>query len=308
MKLKCSICGVEFKSLLSHVKSKHDMKPSKYREIYGVKTMAVYSDEQKRSMSDSQKRRFSNESERKKNSDRQKNGASCFTETYWIKRGMSSIESKNKVSEIQKENAKKSILKTKPEYSHFNKQYWIIKKGLSEEDAVKRVSELQSILSFRSSKFKGKVRSNESKLKISNSMKKKIEIVGSGVWASHFGYFNGSSKIEREFFCYIKENINKNVEANFPIKNYIVDVISNKKIVEFYGDFWHANPNFYKVGECLKYDAFNTTAEKIWKKDKLRVDFLKSMGYDVLVIWENDWIKNKKECIDNIKKFYENDN
>jgi len=32
------------------------------------------------------------------------------------------------------------------------------------------------------------------------------------------------------------------------------------------------------------------------------------MGYDVLVIWENDWIKNKKECIDNIKKFYENDN
>lgn len=233
---------------------------------------------------------------------------SIFRFQFWMQKGMSEIEAKQKVSEIQKENAEKSISKIKPDRSIFNKQYWIIKKGLSEKDAIQKVSELQSKLSAKSSRFKGKVRTIESKIRISNSMKKKIESIGSGMWASHFGYFNGSSKIEREFFCYIKENINENVEANVPIYNYIVDVIHNKKIIEFYGDFWHANPNFYKFEDCFKYYNFDTTAGKIWEKDKQRIDFLISIGYDILIIWENDWIKNKQKCIDNINKFYEDVN
>ena len=64
MKLKCNICGSEFKSLLSHVKFKHDMDPSKYREIYGVEKMAVYSDEQRLNMSSSQKKRLDRKSTR----------------------------------------------------------------------------------------------------------------------------------------------------------------------------------------------------------------------------------------------------
>ena len=231
---------------------------------------------------------------------------SIYRFQFWMQRGFSEVEAKHKVSEIQKINAKKHVAKIRPEYSMFNKQYWIVKKGMSEEDAIKKVSEIQSKLSAKSPKFKGKVRTTESKIKISNSMKKKIELIGAGKWASHFGSFNGSSKIEREFFNYIKENINGNVKANFPIENYIVDIIHDKKIVEFYGDFWHANPKYFKCEDDLKYGSFDKTAEKIWENDKQRIDFLKYLGYDILVIWENDWIKNKNSCIEVIKKFYEN--
>jgi len=231
---------------------------------------------------------------------------SIYRFQFWMQRGFSEVEAKHKVSEIQKINAKKHVSKIRPEYSIFNKQYWIVKKGMSEEDAVKKVSEIQTKLSAKSSKFKGKVRTTESKIKISNSMKKKIESVGAGEWASHFGSFNGSSKIERELFDYIKENINVNVKANFPIENYIVDIIHDKKIVEFYGDFWHANPKTFKSSDDLKYGSFDKTAEKIWENDKQRIDFLKYLGYDILVIWETDWIKNKNYCIEVIKKFYEN--
>jgi very-short-patch-repair endonuclease len=233
---------------------------------------------------------------------------SIYRFQFWMQRGFSEVEAKHKVSEIQKINAKKHVAKIRPEYSIFNKQYWIVKKGMSEEDAVKKVSEIQSKLSPKSSKFKGKVRTTESKIKISNSMKKKIESVGAGEWASHFGSFNGSSKIERELFDYIKENINVNVKANFPIENYIVDIIHDKKIVEFYGDFWHANPRYFKSDDEIKSFSINKTSEEIWTYDKQRIDFLESIGYSVLIIWESDWKKNKSECISLIKKYYENGN
>jgi G:T-mismatch repair DNA endonuclease (very short patch repair protein) len=221
---------------------------------------------------------------------------------------MSEIEAKLKVSDIQKQNANKNAKKYKPEYSLFRKEYWMIKKRLSENDAIKKVSELQSRLSLKSSKFKGKIRTDESKIKISNSLKSKIELVGRGNWARHFGEFNGNSKIEKEVFLYIKKNLNANVKANVPINKYVVDIIDGKKIIEFYGDFWHANPKYFKMNDKIKSFNINKTAEEIWLHDKQRIDFLESLGYNVLIIWECDWKKNKTECISLIKKYYENVN
>jgi len=231
---------------------------------------------------------------------------SIYRYQYWMQKyGMTEIDAKNKVSLIQKQNANKSSKKVKPEYFHFKKEYWIIKKGYNESDAIKKVSELQSSLSKKSKKFKGKIRTDESKRKISNSMKAKIAQVGSGNWVRHFGEFNGNSKIEREFYSYIKENLNKNVRANIPILNYVVDILHDKKIIEFYGDFWHANPKIYSGNEYIKSFSINKTANEIWLKDNDRIDSLKKLGYDVLIIWENDWKKNKLDCIEKIKKFYE---
>jgi len=43
----------------------------------------------------------------------------------------------------------------------------------------------------------------------------------------------------------------------------------------------------------------NIKAEKIWGKDKKRLDILKSLGYIIKVIWEFDYMKNNKENIIN---------
>lgn len=240
---------------------------------------------------------------------KQKKEFSIYRYQFWMQRGLSETEAKQKVSIIQKENVSRLLKKIKPEYSHFKKEYWMIKKGLNENDAKRKVSELQSRLSFKSKKFKGKVRTEESKIKISNSMKAKIAEIGPAKWASHFGEFNGNSKIEKSFYFYIKENINENISSNVPIERYVVDILDNtNKIVEFYGDFWHANPKFYKSDDRIKSFQINKTSGQIWEYDRLRLDFLNRLGYDVLVIWENDWLKNKSDCIEKIKKFYENVN
>lgn len=309
MKLKCNICGSEFKSLLSHVKFKHDMDPSKYREIYGVEKMAVYSDEQRLNMASSQKKRFLSEIEREKNSNIQKNGASIFTKKYWLNRGLSEIEAKNKVSEIQKKNSIKHAEKIKPEHSIFNKEYWVIKKGYTDIDAVNKVSKIQSEMSSRSKKYFGKKSTVERNEKISKSLKKHILNVGVDKWTSHFGTFNGGvSKTEMEFFEQIKKSTNLDLIANFPIGNYIVDILYDKKIIEFNGDFWHANPLLYKGTDIVNIPNTNgILAESIWKKDYYRIDYLIRMGYDVMVVWESEWNTQREICIEKIKKYYEID-
>jgi very-short-patch-repair endonuclease len=135
-------------------------------------------------------------------------------------------------------------------------------------------------------------------------MRKKIDEIGTGKWASHFGKFSGRSKAEIKFYNYIKENIEPTATANEPIGAYIVDVIVNKKIIEFYGDFWHANPMIYKSNEMLAgYMEAPRLVQEIWNNDKKRVDTLRAMGYDVLEIWESDWKKLKNQSINKIKQF-----
>lgn len=303
-KLKCKICGFEGMNLVTHLKFKHKISVSEYKEKYKVNIVYLHSDELKKKISDTLIQLNKNPEFRKENSDRQKNGASCLTKPYWLNKGLTEIQASDKISELQKKNCQKHLAKDDlRECSHFSSKYWI-KRGLSPEDAKIEVSKLQSKLSVRSSKFLGHIRSDEENGKISDSMKKMIDMVGKGKWASHFGKFNGRSKSEIEFYNYIKQNIDNLVEANVPIGNYIVDVIKNEKIIEFYGDFWHANPLLFSEYKILKSHLGTCImVNEIWKKDSIRIDKLKDLGYDVLIIWEMDWNKNKIECIEKIKKY-----
>lgn len=231
---------------------------------------------------------------------------SIFRYQYWMKNGLSEKDAKQKVSDIQSKNSKKRIYEKK--HTRFNKEYWMFYKGYNEEDAIKKVKEIQSEYSAKSSKFKGKVRSKESKRKISISMKKKIQKIGAGEWASHFNNSSrlvSTSKKEIEMYTFIKECIHEDVKPNVPIDNFIVDVLAPNKIVEFYGDYWHANPVKYKDGDVLNFGDGDIFAKDIWKKDYERECYLKSIGYSILIIWENDWDKNKQKCVEELIKFYD---
>lgn len=236
---------------------------------------------------------------------KQKKEFSIYRYQYWMQNGMTEEAAKAKVTDIQKENARKAVSKIKPENSCFKKEYWMIRKGMSEDAAIEEIRNLQSKLSARSTKYLGKTRTDEQKVKISNSMKKKIANIGIGKWVRHFGEFNGNSKIEKEFYLYIKENINNDIQANVPIDRYVVDILYKNYIIEFYGDFWHANPKFYEEADLIKSFNINKTAKELWEYDKKRIEYLKSVGYNVLVIWEEDWKKNNEECIKIIKEYYE---
>lgn len=60
---------------------------------------------------------------------------------------------------------------------------------------------------------------------------------------------------------------------------------SEKRVIEFYGDYWHCNPkkyspNYYNTQVRLK-------AKDIWKRDEQRKRILETNGYKVEIIWED---------------------
>ena len=304
-KLKCQICEFEGKNLVSHIIHKHKITIDEYRNKFGNVLFVIMPDSWSEKRQVYMKQYWANKDNIKKVSDIQKNGSSIFTTKYWIKKGLTEEEAKQKVSDIQRKNGQKYLDKGNVrENSRFCVEYWI-KRGKSEIEAKSIISEIQSKLSAKSPRFTGHKRTDDQKQRISSSLKKMIGKVGKGKWASHFGTFNGRSKIEIEFYNYIKENIDNEVVANFSIGNYIVDVIKNKKIIEFYGDFWHANPSIFSLNESLKgYEKEEIRlVDDIWKKDEIRISWLKNNGYDVMIIWESDWNKNKQECIEKVKKY-----
>jgi len=75
---------------------------------------------------------------------------------------------------------------------------------------------------------------------------------------------------------------------NRPYDVYIKDI---NTIIEFYGDYWHCNPLFYE--EDYYHKRLSMTAVNIWKSDLLKIDKAKKMGYNVIVIWENEWNRQK---------------
>lgn len=302
-RLKCRVCGFGGMNLVTHLKFKHSLSVDDYRKQYGQCQVYLHSDELRKKISKTLKKLNENPEFRLQNSQRQKNGASCLTIKYWTNKGLSDIEAREEVSTLQKQNSLRHLSKNDlQKCSHFSEKYWI-ERGRSPIEAKKEVSTLQTTLSARSSKFTGHIRTDDQKERIASSVKKMINKIGKGTWAKHFGNFNGRSKVEIQFYNYIKENIDASVEANVPIGHYIVDVIKEKKIIEFYGDFWHANPSIFS--ECKKLYPYGKNAmlvKDIWEKDNIRISYLKNK-YNVLIIWESEWNKHKEKCVDKIRKY-----
>lgn len=73
------------------------------------------------------------------------------------------------------------------------------------------------------------------------------------------------------------------------IENYVVDGIDyeTNTIYEFNGNFWHGNPKIYKKDDINKVNGF--TFGELYKKTLDKENYLKSIGYKVISIWESDF-------------------
>lgn len=70
-------------------------------------------------------------------------------------------------------------------------------------------------------------------------------------------------------------------------KSYIVDGINleDKIIYEFYGDYWHGNPKFYKSDDINHFNK--KTFGELYSKTIQREEELKQLGYTLITKWEN---------------------
>ena len=72
-------------------------------------------------------------------------------------------------------------------------------------------------------------------------------------------------------------------------QNFDFVVLDIKKIIEFNGDKWHANPKYYKYNDIPMNGFINKTAKEIWINDLLKNNKAINNGYEILTIWENEW-------------------
>lgn len=74
-------------------------------------------------------------------------------------------------------------------------------------------------------------------------------------------------------------------------KSYEVDgydPITNT-VYEFHGDFWHGNPDKFNKNEINP--ITKTTFGFLYKKTLIKENIIKSAGYNLVVIWEKDFLK-----------------
>ena len=98
-----------------------------------------------------------------------------------------------------------------------------------------------------------------------------------------------------------------------PIQSYRIDtkicdvyIPELNLIIEYFGDYWHCNPTKYNS------DYYNQkkmkTAEEIWEYDRMKVDLIKSYGYNLEIIWETDLKYNNEKLIKIVEKYDSNSN
>jgi hypothetical protein len=216
------------------------------------------------------------------------------TTAYWTVRGFTDDQAKSKALEIQKtRNAKAmSIVRGSSEYTPRSAKFWM-RKGYSASDAQTKVAEYQTRngLAWYIDKFgevEGRTKYNDRIEQWLNSPGNKNMTRGRSV---------KSITLFDQLSCgwYGKhEKVVRGVE-----KSHRVDFLYEKKIIEFFGDYWHGNP--------LKYDQTNVVRKKsvsdIWAHDSAKINDLIGKGYEVMIIWESDYIANPVDVLSKCKDF-----
>jgi len=129
----------------------------------------------------------------------------------------------------------------------------------------------------------------------------------------HLSSKRGYSNISQDFFWAIIEDLKgkdlkyikfQKCGGEISKGKYKIDFIDLKqnKIIEFFGDRFHANPLIFDKNDTP--NPFRPyTSEYIWSRDKEKIDYLHSQGFKILIIWEKEVKEDKQAAILKCKQF-----
>ena len=74
-------------------------------------------------------------------------------------------------------------------------------------------------------------------------------------------------------------------------KYYLADGYCSETntVYEFNGDYWHGNPDVYNADDINK--STKTSFGELYKNTIRKENILTKMGFNIVSIWENDWVK-----------------
>lgn len=82
-------------------------------------------------------------------------------------------------------------------------------------------------------------------------------------------------------------------------------VKSKGKVIEYNGDYYHANPLKFKSGDIIKCYGEEKLVDDVWKREQNRLADIKTVPYikDILVIWESEALNNPEETLNKCVNF-----
>lgn len=251
---------------------------------------------------------------------------------YWLNKGFSKEESKLKV-ELHLMNTERSFIEKygeengKIKYQESRKinskgnskrsvEYWI-KRGFNKEESKLKVSESQNMFSLKKCIEKygndeGIKIFNERQNKWTNSLNKNGNLkigyskISQIVFYNLLEYYEITDKEHIKFATHNKEfRLNKD---NGGIWLYDFTDLKNKKIIEYNGDMYHANPKKYSSTDTPHPFNKNITAQEMWDNDKKKIQVAERNGFEVLTIWDSEYRWGKKNNIlEKCLKFLKNE-
>lgn len=80
--------------------------------------------------------------------------------------------------------------------------------------------------------------------------------------------------------------------------------VKKKKIIEYHGDMYHGNPKKYLAEDYPHPFRKNITAKEIWDKDEKKRKRAEKEGFEVLVVWDSEYRwGNKQKVVNKCLKF-----
>lgn len=248
--------------------------------------------------------------------DFERNSRRPIRKEYWIKKGYSESDSMKLAEETKNSNnkkgAKRSASSNVRNITSKRRPEYFIARGYSKEDAKKLVSESQK---YFSKEICIEKYGEEQGLKTWQGRQDRWQEVLKSKPPEEIARINRLkltkgitvSNAEKEILSEVKKS-NPELEVihqltlyNSNKKQYIYDISAGNKIIEYHGDFWHANPKKYSpdfVNPRTKLKASDK-----WEKDQEKIQFAQNQGYEVLIVWENEFKQNKEEVLNKCIQF-----
>jgi G:T-mismatch repair DNA endonuclease (very short patch repair protein)/predicted transcriptional regulator len=288
--LQCSICGKESaNSLISHITRSHSVTMNEYRVKFPNCKVQRTSPSQRANNSRVMKEKLSDPIEME-----------AFLAwrsfpseiKHWIRKGFDPREAHEKVADFQRLQSlkgnnettrNKRSVKNTGSNNPMSLSSISLREGVTESEA-KKLTPCFGRTGEKHPMF-GKKHTDEALKKI----------------GQHINH-NGKSKIEHELTNQLIKLYGG--EKNAPVNGWCCDYVQRNQmlVVEFFGDFWHHNPNLY-AGEFVNRLTKRSSFE-VWSRDARKLNELRELGYHVEVIWESDWYDNKNECMKRINDAY----
>ena len=272
--------------------------------------------------------------ERKKTNDKlaindpllyKKRSRNCYE--FWIERGFSEVDAKERAKEVMCEIHQKTFKKFRDNPEKYASKYttkieYYINRGYSEEDAKKKLTERQQTFSLEKciekyGESNGQKIWLDRQIKWMNTMNNKSDAEKLDILKRKSSFCKRNySIVSQNLFWLIFNNLDsksdiffKELNSEFVIsekKTFIYDFVhkKRKKIIEFNGDYWHCNP--IKYNENYYHNHLKIYAKERWYNDKIRIEYTESLGYQVLIIWESEYRKTPEETLKKCLDFLNN--